>query len=222
MCRQLRGTVGARPHGALVARPRVLGVRMAETAIRWPKGYATKRIRYPDTRRSYRRPPREVRVEGDVAYVQLTRGQTAMVDASDAWWVGECDWNLGSHGYACRRLVRGGKLGSLLLHRAILGLIDPTLEVDHINGNRLDNRRENLRTCTSGQNKVNRHNARVGKSGFIGVRENQCGNWYASACVGREVRHLGTFKTAKEAALVRDAFVRQHHGEFAVLNFPEA
>lgn len=91
-------------------------------------------------------------------------------------------------------------------------------ELDHINGNRSDNRIENLRPVTREQNMGHRGRPRNNKSGFKGVHwvnRDQC--WRAK-CVRK---FLGDFGSPEEAARAYDAYALKHYGEqFAVLNFP--
>lgn len=109
---------------------------------------------------------RPVRVEGDVAYVPLTRGYQAMIDAADAPLVADRNWAY--HPQGGRWHVMGyahssWPLPRMLMHRIILGVgpgrrgIRPgDIVVDHRNGNGLDNRRSNLRTLTALENNQHR------------------------------------------------------------------
>jgi len=105
------------------------------------------------------------------------------------------------------------------MHHEILGKI-PGLEVDHINGDRRDNRRSNLRFVTKAQNQMNRV-AVSSASGFKGVARNKKG-WAASInkrVGGVKARyHLGTFKTPEEAASAYDRAAAELFGEFAKTN----
>lgn len=97
---------------------------------------------------------RTIRVVGDVAYVPLTQGLEAIIDATDAHLVDGHNWcavKIGRTFYAMRSVVRNGHKRTLYLHRAILG----AGEVDHASGDGLDNRRSNLRDVTHGQNMMN-------------------------------------------------------------------
>ena len=92
----------------------------------------------------------------------------------------------------------------------------PGENVDHEDGDGLNNRRRNIRFVTTSQNGVNNCRARV-RSGFRGVYRNKQ-KW--SARVART--HVGTFDSPEEAALARDEAMRQRLGNFGRYNFPEA
>ena len=86
-------------------------------------------------------------------------------------------------------------------------------QVDHIDGNRTNNRIENLREATSSQNNQNRK--ATGSSGIKGVVwHKQSKKWVASICVNRKSVHLGSFLSIEEAALVASRARQSAHGEF--------
>lgn len=152
----------------------------------------------------------------------------AIVDREDADLAELC-WGLGGDGYAQRCLLPRATLrGSERLHRVILSRIInrqmvPSEQCDHVNGDRLDNRRHNLRVATHGENAVNRkaHGASV----YLGVHRDRQ-RWAAqirplgSGTNGRRL-YLGAYATEEEAARAYDRAAREHHGEFARLNFPQ-
>lgn len=143
----------------------------------------------------------------------------AIVDAEDAPRLLAHHWTMASTGYAItnRKQIPGQEA---LMHRVIAAPA-PDQVVDHINGNRLDNRRANLRNCTQGQNTINRRAIRA-QSGFRGVTQDKRDkSWAACVAYDHTVLSLGAYPTPEDAAYAYDSAARQLHGEFAVLNFPD-
>jgi hypothetical protein len=121
--------------------------------------------------------------------------------------------------YVCREVKQGGKTKRQAFHRLILNAPAGT-DVDHINGNGMDNRRENLRLCSRSQNLANsRKHVVTASSPFKGVAASGAA-WRASGCKGRVIQQLGKYETAEEAARAYDLWAVEAHGEFANLNFP--
>ncbi len=104
------------------------------------------------------------------------------------------------------------------MHRQIIGVTGRT-EVDHINGDRLDNRRSNLRAATRQQNSWNSgaQRRRSRTSRYKGVSfDKSRGLWTAHILN----KNLGRFDTEEEAALTYDKAATELFGEFAYLNLP--
>lgn len=152
--------------------------------------------------------------------IPLTQGKFAIVDDDMFDYLSQWKWQCVSVGYAQRRT--GSILGKrtwIYMHRQIMNA-PKTLEVDHINGNKLDNRRENLRLCTRAQNRRNNNMQMNNVSGFKGVswaKRDQ--KWRAKIRVDGRTIHIGNFEDPKEAARAYDAKARELHGEFARTNF---
>jgi hypothetical protein len=113
----------------------------------------------------------------------------------------------------------------IYLHRFLLNLDNPKVQVDHINGNSLDNRRCNLRICKNpGQNAINRPKQKNNNSGYKGVflrkdKDYINKNIYRAAIrVNQKLIHLGNFTDKKEAAKAYNKAAMQYFGEFAYLN----
>ena len=88
-------------------------------------------------------------------------------------------------------------------------------EVDHKNGKRSDNRLENLREATRGQNNANAQRPSTNRSGFKGVALHTNGHYTAQITVNRKKHYLGRFSNPKEAHDVYCEAARKYHGEFA-------
>lgn len=138
----------------------------------------------------------------------------ALVDADDYEAVARRRW----YGMPQRSKLRVGRMQTrsqghktILLHRELLGLRPGDPQVDHINGDPLDNRRSNLRVVTQHQNARNRRGAnRNSRSGIRGVTLRKNGRWRASAGQGGKMHHLGYYDTAEEAEAAVIAWRRAH------------
>ena len=151
--------------------------------------------------------------------IELTGGKYALVDDEDYEWLSRWKWRCTS-GYATRSSPRQcGKRPTILMHRLILGLSEGEV-TDHINHNGLDNRRCNLRRCTSSENAQNSLMPESNSSGYMGVIRNK-GKWVARIRYDGESARLGQFDTAEEAARVYDIAALELHKEFATTNFPD-
>lgn len=147
----------------------------------------------------------------------LTKGAVAIVDDSDFEAVSKSKWCLSSHGYAVRHLPRSGKCGKVqYLHRFLL---PDAKEVDHRDGNRLNNRRDNLRGCSHLENTRGAHYGRKnGSSQYRGVNREK-DKWAASIRLNGKKKFLGYFGVEEDAARAYDTAAKQHFGEFASPNF---
>lgn len=136
-------------------------------------------------------PKRPIRIDGDVAYVTLSRGHVAIIDAADAPEVGRWNWTADVRPhvvYAKRHDTASDR--QVYLHRAILGDQAAGLDVDHRDCDGLNNRRSNLRTATRLENMRNLRQSRNNLSGIKGVSfHKHSGKWRARIKVaGRKSR----------------------------------
>lgn len=119
-------------------------------------------------------------------------------------------------GYAKRHTTISGVEKTIYMHRE-LTKPDAGYEVDHINRNKLDNRRPNLRQVTRRENMINR--APWGKSKYKGVKwDKQKNRWIAFINWKGRCLKLGTYRDEKLAAVASNAAMQKYHGELAVLN----
>jgi hypothetical protein len=166
----------------------------------WRKKFCSRACQVA-SRRGHAPPPA---VDG-CAWIELGDGKFTLVDAADVADVSGHTWSFSS-GYAKAGIGRRPRALHLLLLRG-----DRDHEVDHINGNKLDNRRSNLRLATKQQNGVNRGPTKRSKTGFKGVQEHYDGSFVARFAG----KYLGVFGTPEAAAAAYDAEVATTHGAFA-------
>jgi hypothetical protein len=161
-------------------------------------------------------------------YIELSQGMRAMVDDEDYEWLSQWKWSYFKNarrpgvGYAMRSM-EGDNKKKIYMHRVITsaGLGQ---EVDHINGNKLDNRRCNLRIATRQENARNCPKARRvnNTSQYKGVhRVSETHGWRATIKADDGGIFLGTYQTERMAAIAYDRAALEYHGEFANLNFPD-
>lgn len=137
----------------------------------------------------------------------------AKVDDEDFDRLNAYTWTIMGSGY-----VSGGPGHHVLMHHMLIQQ-KPGFEVDHINGDKLDNQKHNLRLATRAQNSMNCKLQVNNTTGFRGVCERGYRRSPFEARIGS--RSLGSFKTAEEAARVYDKTAQQLYGEYARLNFPD-
>jgi len=151
--------------------------------------------------------------------IDLTQGQVALVDDEDYEYLNQFNWCYYRTGYAGRSSkISLGKRYVILMHRQIMNTPDG-MDTDHINHNKLDNRKENLRVCTGAENLCNRYKWEGKK--YKGVYIEYGKYIFASITKNRKQIRLGSFPTLEDAARAYDKAAKEIHGKFALLNFPE-
>ena len=147
--------------------------------------------------------------------IPLSQGKFATVDDADYDWLARNKWSYDPKGYAMRRSANV----TIYMHRVVLNASGPVV-VDHVNGDGLDNRRENLRIVTAAQNNYNRHPEKRSKtSRYKGVSLNRKSNrWQAHIKKGDERRYLGLYDSEQDAARAYNAAARYYFGEHAFVN----
>lgn len=161
----------------------------------------------------------EIRIEGEVAFLQLNGGNVCVIDAADVPLVERFHWRAKKFGLRGKVYVATSR-ETIPIHRVILGLKDPGVVVDHVDMDPMNCRRSNLRVCVKRENNANRPRQRNNASGFIGIKPARGGRWVAVIQVGRKKKRAGTFGSPFCAAAARDLAMLQAHGDFASLNFP--
>jgi hypothetical protein len=160
-----------------------------------------------------------VREMTDRKEIELSQNKVAVVDADMFDELSKYKWCY-YRGYAVRLAIDKitKKYSMIHMHRVVNTTPD-ALDTDHINGNKLDNRKSNLRSATKSENMCNRGKPKNNTSGFKGVYwHNQNKKWYARIELHSKGQHLGYFSTPELAAEAYNAAAVSLHGEFANLN----
>lgn len=148
--------------------------------------------------------------------IPLTKGLFAIVDDADYDELVKYKWSAdkGNVTYYAQRTVIGEKR-NMRMHRQIMGVTDSRFDVDHKNGNGLDNRRENLRVCTRTLNNANAKTPKDNKSGYKGVCwDKERKKW----AVKISRTHVGRFSNIEDAVKAYNSKAREMYGDFARVN----
>ena len=150
------------------------------------------------------------------------KGCYALVDDEDYDQLAQWHWTKSTRGYAHRvgKKSDGNRRGRYIsLHRQILGVTDPKVEIDHINHNTLDNRKSNLRICSRSQNMANQRLCSDSTSKVKGVSwYKPLMKWRVQIKVSGTKKHIGYFDSKYSAALAYNKAAKKHFGVFALLN----
>lgn len=151
--------------------------------------------------------------------IPLSNHGQMLVSAEDAAFALAHAWYQSDRGYVCVEIGGRKTRQRLYFHRCLLNA-PANLTVDHINGDPLDNRRENLRLATQAQQNANQRKSR-GESAYRGVYPRHDGKaWVAQIKINRRAQRLGSFTDEADAARAYDTAARATFGVFARLNFP--
>lgn len=148
--------------------------------------------------------------------IQLTKGKVAIVDDEDYEWLSQWKWEISSRGYAYRTQRKNNHKITILMHRLIVNT-PIGIETDHINRDKLDNRRINLRTATNSQNHANRLAQCNNSLGLRGICLDRWGKRYQVQISHLKKRYyLGVFDTPEEALKVYSQKAQELFGEYAL------
>lgn len=157
--------------------------------------------------------------------IPLNHGAVAIVDDDDYERLKGFTYSINNCGYARRYdkelSLRRNKVSCILMHRDIMGTPPPGLFVDHINRNRLDNRKCNLRFVTRKQNNANRgkNKNKPSTSRYLGVSyDPKRKKWKAQISHYNKNKFIGRYDTEEQAAVAYNVAAIHYHGKFANLN----
>lgn len=157
--------------------------------------------------------------------MKLTKNKITLIDKADFQLVKQWKWSYLAGGYAMRKSRYGprklGKYYCIYLHRFLLNA-PKGIDVDHINGNKLDNRRSNLRLASRSQNFANQPKQKKLNctSQFKGIYwDKTLKFWRVRIHFRHKKFEIGLFKNEIAAAMAYDIWVKDIQGEFAIFNF---
>ncbi len=154
--------------------------------------------------------------------IPLSQRKVTIVDDGDFEELSKYKWHAhkdhSGRFYAVRNVRRSdGGWTTQPMHRVILGETDPKIQIDHISGDGLDNRRSNLRVATHSQNMRNRGKTKLNTSGYKGVTCNR-NKWQTKIHHQGKTIHGGRFDTPIAAAAFYNWMALRFHGPYARLN----
>ena len=157
--------------------------------------------------------------------IELTRGYKAIIDDASYDIVKDHKWYIYIKHHKNGTILNNyamtvnSKRGTIFMHRLITS-VTKGFEVDHIDGNGLNNSCSNLRICNRSQNAMNNRKQLNTTSIFKGVYwDKRYNKWIASIGINRKIKHLGTFAIEEDAAKAYDKAALELFGEFARPNF---
>jgi len=156
--------------------------------------------------------------------IKLSQGKFTLVDDNDFKALNQFKWYARPSRkifYATRNSnPRKLKLPQIQMHRVIIGEIPKGKEVDHIDGDGLNNQRNNLRLASISENAMNKGAYKNNKSGHKGICWNEREKkWSATGKLpNKKQKNLGDFKNIEDAIKAREKFVLKYYGEFTRKN----
>lgn len=147
----------------------------------------------------------------------IVGGKTVLLDEEDYQKIPKKGWYLITNRPA-KRMRLNDRLKVVYMHRLIIKTT-PDKMIDHINGNKLDNRKCNLRICNNSQNLANHKKYSNNKSGFTGVYWNKYRNRWQAGCRKNNVtKYIGLYSSIYEAGMAYNIYARILHKKFAIQN----
>lgn len=155
---------------------------------------------------------------GGVIIGMLLHGKCFTIDPQDYKRVKQYTWRAGGKNYVYTLITVAGRRKRIFLHRLIMGVQTiswKAVQVDHVNGNPLDNRRSNLRLASAAENQINKKKPRVDSTTKATGVTYRNGKWIASIGYQGGREFLGAFDTKEEAVKMRKEAEEFLYGEFS-------
>lgn len=161
-----------------------------------------------------------VRSKKESVKIPLTQGHYALIDKEDLSELSKYKFHIDKGYVSTSKWIKEEKRVKHFRIHNILMAPSQGLEVDHINGDPLDNRKENLRIVTHSQNMMNSKISKNNTSGYKGVSFNIARNkWQVHIMDNKKEKCVGYFNNKIEAAKVYNQEALKYYGEFAKLNY---
>ena len=147
-------------------------------------------------------------------FVNKNKNRYTLVDDEDFDFLNQWKWRLNKRGYILRSTMINNKYTVIHMHRIIIKCPSEKM-VDHISGNKSDNRKNNLRICNNLENSWNRAISKLNSSGYKGVNWHKASKkWEARIGFKNKRIHLGFFKNIKDAVNIYNVSAIKFYGEF--------
>lgn len=152
-----------------------------------------------------------------VKEIILSNKSISLVDNKCYKRLNKYNWFTGNK-YVQTKIKVNNKILNIYMHRLIMNA-PKGVQVDHIDGNKLNNQKSNLRLVTNGQNQMNSKNTKGSSSKYKGVTWDKNRNkWTVHICLDWKIKHLGRFEKEIDAVKAYNEVAKELFGEFANLN----
>ena len=154
------------------------------------------------------------RVMGNITEGVTNNHKRFIIDTEDLNKVRDFCWRVHKHGYVVAN-GRNGTNKTVKIHQLIIEVPDSGFMVDHIDQNKLNNTKKNLRVATKSENNTNIKRKNNNTSGYTGVQKLKTGKYVSGISKDKKFYHLGTFSTFEKAVIERHNKEMLIHGEFS-------
>lgn len=157
----------------------------------------------------------EYNLSGDYGIGYTSKGEEFYFDLEDYNKIKNYCWYISKQGYLVSN-CRDGKINSVIMHRIIMNVENYNDVVDHINHNKVDNRKENLRIVSRRENNWNKNIDGKTLSGRVGVHwDKSRSKWIATLKKDGENHTIGRFDNLDDAIKARENAEKEYYGEYA-------